>query len=508
MNRIAALNERYAAIDQLIRDGATVVSVADPLGGRLDKAVRRLQVTAQQDGPGLWDELLGSAKALRWRRLSQPQPISHNPAVRDGSLDVLERAGGLRGAVSDASAIDDLIEVAAEVARVNSPVGDALLELLGQMPGGGSAVVAAGRAAQAAMERWLGPRSEVMVLTVGDVNRRPPTVSRILAIGPPRFLDRSLVTAPVSGDLSFLVPSWFGDKQMPRSAFARYAEGSIRVETRVVEMGDNGEEALPHDTAESDVVEDDYLPQPAWSEPEDPGREPTGDEVLARKLLLAGGLAIWLDDGDRIRAFDPSQPDGERVVYVEVDAVRRGTYLLLRQGTTERGGVHEAAIARLGPRGSEVLHTQAEWKARLADRIESDGHAAVVRDLKRAGISAADRARAWTDPNLVRPMKDAHFETLLKWLGLPLQPTFGYGTQLRKTIHTVSAEIREQLETAVSSADLTLLEQEGHLSLDAKAEGFRAIVATRVLAISPNSHVVARRDARLLFEDKGSRWLE
>jgi hypothetical protein len=414
----------------------------------------------------------------------------------------------LRGAVSNASAIDDLLDVAAEVGRVDSPVGHALLELLGQPPGRSTGVVTAGRAAQAAIEGWLGPRSAVVVLTVGDVNRRPPTVSRILAIGPPRFLDPSLVTAPVSGDLNFLVPSWFGDKQMPRSAFARYAEGSIRVGTRVVETrGDDEEEPLKA-APEVEESDEDYLPQPVWSGLGDPGREPTSEEVLARKLLLAGGLAIWLDDGERIRAFDPSQPEGERVIYVEVDAVRRGTYLLLRHGTTERGAVHDAAISRLGTRGQAVVQAQVEWKSRLASRIERDGAAAVVRSLRQAGISAADRARAWTDPNLVRPMRDQHFEILLEWLGLSVQPTFGYGTLLRKTIHTVSAEIREQLESAVSSADLSLLEQKGHLSLDARTEGFRSIVATRVLAISPSSHVVARREARLLFQDRGSQWLE
>lgn len=508
MNRIPALNERYAAVEQLIRDGATVVSVGDSRGSRLDNAVRRLQASAQQDGPGLWEDLLGSAKALRWRRLSQPQPLEHNPAAREGARDVWDRASGLQGAVSDASVIDDLLATAAEVGRLDSPVGHVLIELLDQFPGRSTAVVVAGRAAQAAIRDWLGPWSDAVVLTVGDINRRSPSVSRVLAIGPPRFLDPSLVTASVSGDLGFLVPSWFGDKQMPTSAFARYAEGSICVATHVVEMGDNGDEEVPEDNAEGGVVDDDYLPQPVWSEPDEPGREPTGDEVLARKLLLAGGLAIWLDDGDRIRAFDPSQPDGERVVYVDVDAVRRGTYLLLRQGTTERGAVHEAAITRLGSRGQEVLRTQAEWKTRLADRIERDGHAAVVRGLKRVGISAADRARAWTDPSLVRPMRDTHFESLLEWLDLPLQPTFGHGTLLRKTIHTVSAEIREQLERAVSSADLSLLEQQGYLSLDANAEGFRSIVATRVLAISPNFYVVARRDARLVFEDRGSQWLE
>jgi hypothetical protein len=46
------------------------------------------------------------------------------------------------------------------------------------------------------------------------------------------------------------------------------------------------------------------------------------------------------------------------------------------------------------------------------------------------------------------------------------------------------------------------------MSLDAKAEGFRAIIATRVLAISPHAEIVSRHDARVPFEDRSAQWLE
>jgi len=71
-----------------------------------------------------------------------------------------------------------------------------------------------------------------------------------------------------------------------------------------------------------------------------------------------------------------------------------------------------------------------------------------------------------------------------------------------------AAELREQLETAVSAADLSVLERDGYLSLDVKADGFRGVLATRVLAISPFMAIVPRHDVRVPFTDRSGQWLE
>jgi hypothetical protein len=105
-------------------------------------------------------------------------------------------------------------------------------------------------------------------------------------------------------------------------------------------------------------------------------------------------------------------------------------------------------------------------------------------------------------------MSDEDFETLLRWLHVPVEPTFRNATDLRRTIHQVSAEIGRQLEKAVSAADLAELDRYGHLGLDVEAEGFRGIIATRVLAISPSPTFVSRHEARVPFEDRSGQWLE
>jgi hypothetical protein len=330
-------------------------------------------------------------------------------------------------------------------------------------------------------------------------------VEQSYVVGPPRFFRSGLVTAPVTSAVTFVMPAWFRDKRIPSSAIAPYADGAIHIKSRVFSEGDLTE---PESRVEDEALEEDYLPQPVWGSRQPPDREPSSEEVEARKVLLSGSFALWLDDGERIRTVDPRQPVGERVTYTDVPAVRPGTYLLLRHGQTEHRALYEAALSRLGDRGVAIEESQQSWKQQLQARLNHLGRRAVARELRIHGVKTADRAHAWTSPNLVRPHNDHDFEQLLQWLGLPIQPSFGNATSLRRAIYQLSAEIREQLETAISAADMNALERNGHLSLDAEVAGFRGILATRVLALSPHTEIVSRYDARVPFRDRSGQWLE
>lgn len=503
MSRVVALNQRYAASASLAQAGVEILAVGDPAGARFNAAVARLLGLVRKEDGAHFDDLVGAAKALRWRQITQPQPASFNPGRQHLATEIIKHARRLRGGIEDQSLLDELASSAKVLAEADSEVGSALLRSIAEVGVEACVVVAASKAAATGIEPWLRDHG-VLVLTVGELERGQLEREQAYVVGPPRFYRSSIVTAPVTEAVSFLLPAWFGDRTVPRSAIAPYAEGAIRIRPRLFMEGDTS--GAVFDLPGQDN-EDEYLPQPVWGSRRDADREPTSEEVEARKLLLSGNLAMWLDDGDRIRSLDPDQPDGERVTYTDVPAVRPGTYLLLRQGETERTALYQAAIARL-PHGDAVERSQAAWKWLLAEHIHKGGHGKIVAQLRDVGVKAADRARAWTDPNLIRPANDKDFERLLQWLGIPVQPTFDYATILRRTLYLVSAEVGRQLEAAVSVAELSELNSTGHLSLHAKTEGFRGILATRVLAISPFTEVMSRRDARVPFEDWSGQWLE
>ena len=502
MNRIEALVARYSAVRSLVRYGVEIVTVGDPAGARLDLAVRQLLPVVQDDDPDIWNDLLGAAKALRWRRVTQPQPAGLNPAAQEMAQRVEQEVASLRDAVANTVLLDEVRSAAVEVAESDPPVGSVLLRSIEEVGATACVVVVANRPAQAAVEGWLADHG-ALVVTPSQLELTPPRVDLAYAIGPPRFYHSAMVTAPVTSEINFLMPAWFADRSLPQSAIAPYAESPIVIRARILTEGDVAELG-----SGEPGMDDELLPQPAWGVRQSPDRDLTSDEVEAHKVLLTGSHAIWLDDGHRIRALDPLQPAGERVIYLEVDAVRPGTYLLLRQGETEHGALFREALDLLGKHAGAITGTQRAWKDQLARRLSELGHRDVESRLRARGVRTAERARAWTDPYLIRPNSDHDFSCLLSWLGIPLQPTLEHATRLRRSVYQASANIRDELETAISATDLADLEPAGYLSLEVQTERVRGILAARVLAISPFQEIVPRHETRVLFEDRSGRWLE
>ncbi|MBM7820380.1 hypothetical protein JOE63_002857 [Cellulosimicrobium cellulans] len=508
MTTVALLNQRYRAVADLTRNGLEIISVGDPTGAAFNSTVRSLLRVASDDGHGLWDDLIGAAKSLRWKMLAHPAPIAVNPALPEAVAKVIDQCRRLRGAVADLGLIDELRMSAEAVAVSDPPVGCLLLESIEEVVVENCVVVAMNGAAQAAMHEWLAPHG-ALVLTPGDLERRQPDREVTYAVGPPRFFRSSLVTAPVTGELGFLLPEWFRDRTVPASAIAEYAEGAIRIRPRHFTSGVQAAPDGGRVDGEESAVEDDLLPEPVWGERKTATRPPGVDEVEARKVLLAGGFAMWLDDGERIRTLEPRQPARERVTYTEVSSVRPGTYLLLRIGAGERGALYESALRELGSAADGIAETQAAWKCALARRLDDLGKGEVVRRLSKLGVKASEQARAWTDPSFVRPNRDEDMRLTLRWLGVSAEPTLGNATKLRHAVHKANAAVRRGLEAAVAAADLSGLESTGHLQLAlTTSEGARPIVATKILAIAPFKEIQMRHDARVPFEDAGAQWLE
>lgn len=506
MSRVEAVNKRYQSTASVLRNGVSVFVVADPAGAHLDRCVRNLQLEADSDGAAFWGDLLGASKALRWRLAFRPQPLEFNEWLREASATIDAEARALRPGLGDrgAALVDELVYAVNQATTSDPPLGTHLLETLLETGAHDCIVVADGRSSRNELDGWLGPLG-FRVFSPGMLSDSDLVVDVAYVVGPPRWLRASLVTAPPAPEVCFLAPSWAGHASLPATPFAEYAEGAIRPVVRLFQVGDFGPTGKQPEPSVPEPLED-FAPPPIWGAWDAPTREPEADEVPAHKVLLSGGFAIWMDDGDRIRTLDPSQPPGERVMYTDVAAVERGTYLLLRLGTTERHALFEETVRSMGPRGSVVGATQTAWKDALLHRLRALGRREVQAQLRRMAVRAADQATAWTEPTLARPQRDSDFVAVLEWLGISTHPTFDHATEFRRARSRAASRIRDQLEGVVSGADMVALRQDGHLTIP--GAGFADIFATRVLAISPSPRLIPRHEARVPFQDRGGRWLE
>ena len=119
--------ERYAAAGSLAANGAEIVAVADPAGARLNAALRRVMLAARDD-PGLWDGIIQPARLLRWRLATRLQADTDQDIVAE--IEKQERR--LRPAVTDASLLKNLAGAARAAAEAESPLADALLDMIGR----------------------------------------------------------------------------------------------------------------------------------------------------------------------------------------------------------------------------------------------------------------------------------------------------------------------------------------------------------------------------------------
>ena len=505
MSRLAQIGELYRAAANISRGAVELRTVLDEAGAGLDSALRRLVIRLRDEDQEPWLELLALARQLRWRLASNPAPAAFRTS--DEELRVaLATACERRKLSTDHSMqalLDDLVRAAGHAGEQDRPTGVALLEYLAKSDHGTVMVVTASGRAQAATRDWFDDLSISVPVLRGNFGRHTEVADHAYAIGWPPLFGPALLTAPRARTITYVLPSWVKDRTLPATALAAYAEGAIRPGRKVIA---SEQEPVP-DEPMGNVI-DPLAPTPIWPRHE-PTRAPRSDEALTRKVLLGGGLAIMLDqDGEHIRSLDPARPTGQRVEHGDVSAITVGSYLVLREGVTQSAMLYERAVELLGRRGPHVSQSQQEWKGVLQRRLEQMGTSTVVRALECAGVKRADRAPAWTAMTLVRPQDDQDFELLLGWLDLPRQPYFDLATALRRARLRASQEIREILENALAFADLAGLERDGFLHIELDDPGFRGMIATRVLAISPELEPVPRREIRVPRKDWQARWLE
>lgn len=503
MSRLQRVDARYAAVGSLTSSGVELLAVADRAGARMDRAIKQLARQTREDDPSVFGELLAVSRYLRWRVATEPFPTrySHERVETLRALKGLAVRFKLASAPEVHAIVDDLVD-AASATGLDPGTAEVLLESLSEAGDEDCVIIAASARARDGLVRWLddiGVTAPVLRVTDRALSEM---ADQAYAAGSPSIFGPPLLSAPRARALTYIFPSWVQDRALPISVFSAQAQGAIRLQSRLFTIGESPTPDLSPSTA------DDLVPAPAWPHP--PPRAVAGrDEVLARRVLLGGGLAIMLDPGgEHIRTFDPSLPSGERVEFRDVSTIAPGSYLVLREGATESDALFSRAIELLGEDGDDVLAAQKRWKDALQRHLDRLGRSAVATALRRRGVRAADQAPMWIARTVARPQADRDFELLLGWLGLPVQQHVVLANSLRRARLQAMADVREALEDALSVASMDQLEREGYLRLELTLPGFAGIIAARVLAIAPFEEPVARRELRLPVPDRAALWLE
>lgn len=513
MTHLEWVTTKYDIAAKLQKSSVEIVPVQDDIGSQIN-ALLKLLVLRTRDNPDLFTNLLDAMKALRWCLLTDTQPTQYNKRVVDALGTTIGEVGQLSGTVDHEmqTILDSIPDSCHRIQNNDSVIGTALLDSIREIGADNCVIVVASAAAQAGTDEWLQSRNmNVEVYTVGELMRLEHEVEQVYVVGPPAFFVSSIISSPVSYQISFLIPHWYKNTKLPASPISEYAEKPFRVKTAVHPFDSNGPIGPQNVMVDSTIPEEDLLPRPHWPIAE-PDRQPQKEEVFARRVLLSKSLFCFLDDGERIRAYDPNQPVEDRLMNIPVNFVQRGTYLVLREDQNQQGVLYEEALDTFGFEKQRIIESQQQWKDALSNKLSADG-AQVENGLDSLGVHAASRVEEWVDMTHIMPQRDSDFQLLLQFLGIEQQPTFEYAKQLRSKCQQLGWKMRQELETELSQInadELQRLRQIGYYKRQAENPLYRDIIIVRVLAVSPNREIVSRQTTRIPFEDEknSAKWLE
>jgi hypothetical protein len=442
----------------------------------------------------LWAPVIRRIRRARWDLNSLPLPMDHHDLELAASARLLRRLlRGVEDAYPRLAGQARLIEAQlAQLAGLSiSPLGEHAAQLLRAAGSShAAALIRQGRMAPAAAA-WLRKQGlKVQVLAPEQLAGTGP-LEVLVVIGPSRWYPAHLLTAPRAESLQFVHYAWIRDSPPEPRLFPGSAQRSC---TRPIRHSPR-----PAGDQDLDLDAEELLPPIDWAalsasvggaeSPDDP------DTIEACLFMLAGGNTVFLetDDDATIDMID-LDAEGPRVCRERIRSLHPGAYILLRSIGSAGDYIHAIADSHLGTSAPALRRRQSEWKDLLRSRVESRGLAAVVADLKRAGVRAAraGNVRYWMAPESIKTRRPEDFLILMQYVGLGEQARSLWAAMDRISDAHMWAgqEIRRLLEAQVAGSDLDKLKRQGWLDVELEGTGAGMLTIFRVDGKAPDHTLV------------------
>lgn len=495
------------------RPSASRWAIDDTESESFARSLRALLYELEDDAssPG-WEPLVSAAQAIRWRGARDPIPFTSNySTVAEPFAEFLSLANKLAGSLGDQrSRLLNELATAAEAYRDSGNVVFArtVLECLRSGDRANTCFAVARRRLVSPMSEWLSEAGELApVLSPREFQGEGRVWDLAILPGAGDWFPPHMLLSARAEEVTLVHPRWVRDSKRFYGIFGELATRTVCVTVRETRTSVR---SVP---APLSLPARELVPQPDWSLvassiPSQPGPGHPGEP--SKLAVLGGGYAIWLPaEAQRIRGLVPEARTGERVVELPIKTLHTGATLLLRVGSTESAALRPLVDSILGDQKARIRSLQREWKAALRNAIAGPGVAELGRQIRAKGARTSN-LQYWATDETIRPREDRDFRALLLVLDLhPIEAYIEAGRVLRRAHVQAGHELTQALEEHVEQEDFTELESRGLQQLHLEGiPGLAAMVAFRVVAISPETTDVPSNQARHPFRARGAAWLE
>ncbi len=463
-----------------------------------------------------WAELVGAARAARWRAAVEPLELDHPMSGAKLALNetyaLADRLLPLTNGMLELQ-LQRLLEACLLFHEAgNRELVAAVLESLRDGDPADTSLVVINKRAATAAQRRLAEAGVALAVRTPREFMTGPLHDFCVVVGPGEWFPPQMLTSLRAEQVSLVHYAHLRDADTFHGVFGSSA--SVRLSVAVRQPRGGATAPGVADEAEAPVQLDwSHVIEQATAVVRNTAVHPE-EQVKARLILLAGGHGCWVSLGSStIRGLDLTAPSGERVVAYPVATLSPGQVVLLRAGGSLGSVLRTLAdqeLITMGHDAQAVRQRQREWKSALRSQLRRQGSAGVIKTLRLRGARTAN-VRHWAGDDNLRPLHDADFELLLQLLGLVNTGVhLADGRALWRAHQRAGIRLAEALEDVIEGADLAPLELDGfqELTLPEQHTGAR-LQAFRVVAVGEEVRDVPLASTRKAFRlGGGLRWLE
>ena len=350
---------------------------------------------------------------------------------------------------------------------------------------------------------------EPVVTTFAQLRRSELEFDAAIFLGPPKSFPSAVWSAPVSPELTYVLPNWVRNVGLPESEFQKSRGVGLKPRVRTYGV------CCDQDSSATDIVSElftEAVPSALVEAGLQPSTEPkVSDEanslVDAREIELQDGQRIMLPISGKIRAIDGAQQKGNRVRFIDVDELRPGHRLLLRTGSTDEAEIDRLSARLLGSRRAEVEHSQERWKSLLKNELDRKGFLLLERLLRNQGVQSSHRIEGWIEPRLISPRSQEDFRILLTWLGADVEKSMRNAADLDRARRAAKNQLRREMEDVAESIDYDSINSQTTTSLQSKTGVELPAIVGVVEAVAAETKKVRESRIMRLLPESDKPWL-
>ncbi len=241
------------------------------------------------------------------------------------------------------------------------------------------------------------------------------------------------------------------------------------------------------------------------------------EEMEARIVVLASGMAVWLEVGEDAKALlldldgdeDTDEESASEIRRVPTSQLWPGMFLLLR---TSGGGDYIVTIADklLGTRAEPLRGIQEKWKSALRWRVRSNGLLETCVELLDAGSRRANETnvRNWMSGRNIRPRDYADFCAIMRVTGLEsfAREVWQAADDIDTAHRKAGFVLRKELLKQVLSADMMKLHRTGRMDFQVPGLEGGGLSAFRIEHLRAETAVVPSFRLGRPFNLEDSEW--